>query len=333
MKISFFRNIFIKIFANPGSCTKISKHCNVLAALSRLPPRPTCPVQPVSAVLSQLSGPRRPVQDALSWPVCPDPSVLTRLSLPVCPDPFVLTHLSWPICPDPSLLSQLSCPSCPVTAALPRPPCQMLFWRHCHVLPVLSKLSCSIALVPSSPSPQSGPCRHVLSSRPLCPVLTDRYHVPDVVSQLYSDGCPATVVLFKLFRPSFPVLLSCSGYPGLSFLSPAPSLLSSLSCPGCPAQAFLSQLICPGIFMTPALMPLLSCIFCDGFIALSCFVLYALSCPVNPILTALYWLSCPGCPGLSLQGWPKIEELITNYIINSFSSDLKVSAESSIVRN
>ncbi len=152
---------------------------------------------------------------------------------------------------------------------LPQQSCPWLSYCYCcrvvvmswRVLPVLSKLSCSIALVPSSPSPQSGPCRHFLSSRPLCPVMTDRYHVPDVVYQLYSHGCPATVVLFKLFHPSFPVLLSGSGYPGLSFLSPAPSLLSSLSCPGCPAQAFLSQLFCPGIFMTPVLMPLLSCIF------------------------------------------------------------------------
>ncbi len=60
--------------------------------------RPTCPARPVSAVLSQLSGPRCPVLTHLS---CPDSSVLS------CPDSFVL---SWLVCPVLAVLFQLPYP-------------------------------------------------------------------------------------------------------------------------------------------------------------------------------------------------------------------------------
>ncbi len=134
-----FPNIFVK--------DTFSKHCHVLAVLSRLP---------VSAILSQLSGHRCHVQEILSWLICrvlthlscPDSSVLSWLVYPVltslsCPDSYVLSWLVCPVltclsCPDLSVLSWLTCPSCPpVPAALPRQHWPLLSQHLCYALAVL----------------------------------------------------------------------------------------------------------------------------------------------------------------------------------------------------
>ncbi len=204
-------------------------------------------------VLSQLSHPL-----CLSCLSCPCCHVLAILS----PVPF-LAELSWV-----SPLAVLSCPACPVG---------LLF------LPVLSQLSCSIALVPSSPVPTvwsllscpgiqfSLPCpvclvKVDLSGRPLridclgCAVQCPRRC--HVMPQLYCHGCPATVVRWQFSCPNCPHLLSCTGHPVLSFLSClyySAAVLPQHSCP---------QLFCPccPVFVVMFSLP-----------SLICFVLHALS--------------------------------------------------------
>ncbi len=112
----------------------------------------------------------------------------------------------------------------------------------------LSHLSCPTCLVPSLLSPfhqvpQSGPNCHVLSFRPLYPVLADwsrqtcqadlsrlicqgcpvphhsPCHVPYVMPQLYCHDCPAMVVPSQMSCTGCLVHLSCSGHPVYFFLS------------------------------------------------------------------------------------------------------------------
>ncbi len=158
-----------------------SKHCHVLAVLFRLPIRPTCPVQPVSGVLSEMS-----------WP---DPYVLFR-SCSNRPAPGRLVQcplLSWSHCHVLVVLSFLSCHFCPFQAQLSRLTCQAN----------LSRLSCSGCPVPAILSQLSYPYCPVLAfqSRRSCPIGP----VPDVLSQLprlFNTGCPVWAILS---------LLSCSG--------------------------------------------------------------------------------------------------------------------------
>ncbi len=200
----------------------------------------------------------------------------------------------------------MSQPCCPVLSVLSHPSC----------LPILSCLSCpscsaSLLLSTAHVSPLSGPCCRVLASCPLCPVLSDmswltcqanlsrltclgypaqhhkRCHVPDVMPQLYCQGCPATVVPSQLSCPSFPFLLLCSGHPVLSFLSCLyhPNIL----------PAVLSQLSCPSI-LVPSSYPC-----CPVFV-----VMLSLPCPT--VLGALSSKSFTDCPVLTVQGRPYMAE-------------------------
>jgi hypothetical protein len=92
------------------------------------------------------------------------------------------------------------------------------------------------------------------------------------LSWLSSYGCSISFVPSQLPYP--PVMF----WGGLSLSCPVPAVFS-----GCPVQAVLSRLSSPNCtalaFLSPALLPLLSCLCCQVLIALSysiCFVLHAL---------------------------------------------------------
>jgi hypothetical protein len=87
-----FSRIFLQksgIFVNDA----FSKHCHVMAVLSRLPIG-----RLVQSDLSLLSCHSSPVPDVLSKTSCPDLSVLSRLSFPSCsPVPAALPGPHWPL--------------------------------------------------------------------------------------------------------------------------------------------------------------------------------------------------------------------------------------------
>ncbi len=96
-----------------------STHFHVLAVLSRLRIRPTCPVRRVSAVLSQIFCPRGSFMNRLSCPSCPIPAVLFQLPCPgrlvhCFPDATVMSWQSCHLCPFQAQVSRLTCqPTCP----------------------------------------------------------------------------------------------------------------------------------------------------------------------------------------------------------------------------
>jgi hypothetical protein len=151
-------------------------------------------------------------------------SWLSCLSDPV---PAAILGLYGQSCPISVTLSYLPCPICSVPPVLSVYP----------VPPVLSQLSCSIALVHRSPFPTVRSLLYVLASRPLCPVLPDMSRL-NCQSNLSTRTCLGSCHGFptQLSCPSCTVLLSCPGHPFLSFLSCLyhPDILQ-LSFPGCPA--------------------------------------------------------------------------------------------------
>ncbi len=247
----------------------------------------------------------------------------------------VLFQMPYHDCPATDVPSPLPCPSCPVLALIfwPSILC-FLSWLYypdcllwlpspgCLFPPVLSQLSCSIALVSCSPVPP------VLSLLPLliCPGWPVWPTCPDwpvwaVQSSVVSDfmsqmSCPhftIMAVLPQLSDLNCPVppalfLLSCSGRHDLAILSSLyclcctiptvffSSCLAWLCRPICPAPAFLSPERCPPVL----------CLLCFHCPVLS--VLSYMPCPRYTVMEILYRVSCPVCPGLSSHGWSKIED-------------------------
>ncbi len=122
---------------------------------------------------------------------CP---VYCRLICPSCPVSVVLSQLPYPECPATVVPSLLPCRICPVLSDLSRlssPPILSTY----PVPPVLSQLSCSIALVHSSPVPtvRSFLSYHGIPS--LCSFLPDqpRLTCQANLSRLICLGYPASL--------------------------------------------------------------------------------------------------------------------------------------------
>jgi hypothetical protein len=209
---------------------------------------PSCHGRPVFSSPSCLYFPdcrlsSCPVQ--LSWPGFPAPVVL--------PGSLSLALLS------PTLSSPMSCPCC-------------------HVLGVLSSLSCPLYPLETVLSRLFYPVQAVLT----CPShYHTSCHVPDVLSQVYCHGCTVMVVPSGCPVPDVLSLLSYSGNPVLSILSYlyypncllqrswpcflVSDVLSQLSFPRCPPPTVVSQLSGPSVlvpsYFFPHVLSFLSCLY------------------------------------------------------------------------
>jgi hypothetical protein len=210
---------------------------------------------------------------------CPSCPILTILpqSCPCCHVLIVLYSVSSPGCSfltvSPAVLSQLSCSSTLVPSSLVRPVFSLLSLSYpgLPVLSVLSRLLCQEDLYkltcPGCPIPLS-----LLFSCPRCPV-------PTVLSWLSCYGCLVLFVIFQLECPCFCVWPACSVFlvlPVQSELS-SPAVLYRF-----PLPVVLSQLPLPQHSSLNLFLFALSCLCCHVFVVLS-----------NQ--------HCPGSPGLEIQ--------------------------------
>ncbi len=160
----------------------------------------SCPCGTVPDVLSLLSYFGRSVLCFPSWPHHPD--CLLQLVCPSCP---ALALLSWHSsfgCPAPVFLPRLTCPSCPAPALLFPVHLSRKSCPCCHVLTILSSLSC-----PGWPVRPNNP------NRPVWAVLSYCY-TPVVKSQVSCCvfRCPGPAPILNRLS----CLMSCPGCTGPS---------------------------------------------------------------------------------------------------------------------
>jgi hypothetical protein len=235
-------------FSGRAPCPQLSwHHCPIVLS---------CPGLSMYSPRSHVEGNFRPTSQNSPVPASvpfqtPIPTVLPRLS-----PPAVLCFLSCSGCPFlswlyyPDCLLRLHCPVSPVPVSCPAGP----------DLDVLSQVSCSSTLVPSSSVPW------LSSSNDLCPGRTgtvgspaqtdfSRLSCPNVMSQM---SCPDCIVMAVLPWLSCPVDLSSivmfCPFPAVPPPHSCPRLCCPrLFCPRCLVFAFISHCRVPPVLSPDAL--------------------------------------------------------------------------------